>query len=410
MKTNVAIVQAGGPTSVLNASLAGFLEAAATSSQYNQILGFCNGIEGLIKNQAMRLDGFSEAQLEALKSQPGAVLGAGRYPLTVQGLSAIRSNLEQGGISQLVLVGGNGTMWAADQVATVCPDVQVIGIPKTVDNDLWGTDHSPGYLSAAKFIGEAVRSLALDLWAMRNFERVRVVEVMGRNVGWLAAAASLAQISLPEYPPILIYVPENPFNLEKFFTRVNEHLHSHPCLLVVVSEGIRSASGNPLAEYTIGGSNNSKIPGGAAQLLSSELRGRGIPSRGENLGILQRANIWTVCKRDRREAIFLGRQAVKVLGQGRSKVMLGLPEKDVVLAEDMKAQLTELPSIAGLERPVDPCYLTEDGIDPSFTAWLQNKMGEPLVEAESARQVWSLAATQLLGNRRKVENSCEGVV
>ncbi|HBW34145.1 diphosphate--fructose-6-phosphate 1-phosphotransferase [Desulfosporosinus sp. BICA1-9] len=393
MKANVAIVQAGGPTSVLNASLAGFLEAAASSSQYNQILGFCNGIEGLIKNRAMCLGGLDKAQLEALKNQPGAVLGSGRYPLTPEGLSTIRSNLQLREISQLVLVGGNGTMWAADQVAAACPDVQVVGIPKTVDNDLWGTDHSPGYLSAAKFIGEAVRSLALDLWAMRNFERVRVVEVMGRNVGWLAAAASLAQISLPDYPPIHYYLPEHSFDLESFFTKVNEHLNNYPCMLVVVSEGIRSAAGNPIAEFEIGGS---KVPGGAAQMLSSELRNRGIPSRSEVLGILQRANTWSVCERDRQEAIFLGRQAVEVLGQGKSKVMLGLPTEAIDFVEGGKAQLAELKGIAGLERPVDPCYLTESGIDPSFTTWLQNKMGEPLADANSARQVWELAAEQFV--------------
>ncbi|WP_407305624.1 diphosphate--fructose-6-phosphate 1-phosphotransferase [Desulfosporosinus sp. SB140] len=392
MKANVAIVQAGGPTSVLNSSLAGFVEAATSSNQYNQILGFCNGFEGLIKNRVMHLEGLGEAQLEALKSQPGAVLGAGRYPLTSQGLSTIRSNLQLRGISQLVLVGGNGTMWAADQVAAACPEVQVVGIPKTVDNDLWGTDHSPGYLSAAKFIGEAVRSLALDLWAMRNFERVRVVEVMGRNVGWLAAAGSLAQSSLPDYPPFHFYLPENSFNLENFFTRVNEHLHNYPCMLVIVSEGLRAADGNPIAEFEIGGS---KVPGGAAQLLSSELRSRGIPSRSEVLGILQRANTWALCERDRQEAIFLGRQAVKVLGQSKSNVMLGLPSDLIDFAEGQKVQLVELKGIAGLERPVDPRYLTESGIDPSFTTWLQNKMGEPLAEADSARQVWSIAAAQL---------------
>ena len=130
-------------------------------------------------------------------------------------------------------------------------------------------------------------------------------------------------------------------------------------------------------------------------MLSSELRNRGIPSRSEVLGILQRANTWSVCERDRQEAIFLGRQAVEVLGQGKSKVMLGLPAETVDFTEDGKAQLAELKSIAGLERPVDSRYLTESGIDPSFTAWLQNKMGESLAEANSALQVWGLAAEQL---------------
>lgn len=338
----------------------------------------------------MRLEGVEKSKLESLKFQPGAVLGAGRYPLNTERLTIMRRNLQQRDISQLVLVGGNGTMWAADQIVTVCPDVQVLGIPKTVDNDLWGTDHSPGYLSAAKFIGEAVGAIALDLWAMRNFERVRIVEVMGRNVGWLAAAASLAQLALPNYPPIQLYVPEHPFSLEEFFARVDEHLRMHPCLLAVVSEGARDESGKPISEYAIGGNKSSTIPGGVAPLLSLKLRERGVPSRAENLGILQRSNIWSVCERDRREAILLGKEAIKALGEGKSQVMLGLTDQVVGLNE-VKVEPVAFKDIAGLERPLDPSFLNGWGLNPSFAGWLQARMGEPLAETESTLDVWLLA-------------------
>lgn len=174
---------------------------------------------------------------------------------------------------------------------------------------------------------------------------------------------------------------------KSFFAKVNEHLQTYPCLLVVVSEGVRNESGNPISEYEIGGSTSSTIPGGVAQLLSSELRDCGIPSRGENLGTLQRSNTWTVCERDRQEAIFLGGQAVKVLQEGNSNVMLGLQGKAVGLTDEARVQLVTFRNVAGMERPLDPNFLTEYGIDQSFMAWLQSRMGEPLASSDSERQV-----------------------
>src|SRR5665648_7463 len=176
---SIAIVQAGGPTSVLNASLAGFIENCKSKGKHNHILGFRNGIEGMIKGWTMELDSMTDGDIQALKHQPGAVLGSGRFPMTPDGLLKITEVLREEKTEQLALIGGNGTMWVANQIAAVTPEVQIVGIPKTIDNDLWGTDHAPGFLSSAKFVAEGIRSLAFDLWSMRNFEKVRIVEVMG---------------------------------------------------------------------------------------------------------------------------------------------------------------------------------------------------------------------------------------
>ncbi len=390
MKANVAIVQAGGPTSVLNASLAGFLESASSPGRFNNIIGFRNGIEGLVKGQTMQLNGIESELVEALKFQPGAILGAGRYPLTQEGLHFISKVLRNEKISQLVLVGGNGTMWAAEQIANMCTNIQVVGIPKTVDNDLWGTDHAPGYLSASKFIGEAIRSLALDLWSMRNFERVRVVEVMGRNVGWLAAAAGLATKKLPGFPPILIYTPEKVFNINKFINKIMELVQLEPCLLVVVSEGVRDAYGVPIAEQRIGGNGSNIIPGGVGLFLANALREQGIPCRSENLGVLQRANTWTVSGRDREEAIFLGREAYDVLNQGKSGVMVGLKGPGLIL-DKRAVQSVSLSEVAKGERALEPNYLTESGIAESFLEWLNKALSDPPTNDEHALKVWDLA-------------------
>lgn len=385
MSETIAIVQAGGPTPVLNASLAGFLEEAKTSPAH--VIGFSTGIEGLVKGWTVNLDELSRENIQALKYQPGAALGAGRFPLKDEDFAQIRHVLDLNKVGKLVFVGGNGTMWAAAQVAKAVPEVQVVGLPKTVDNDLWGTDHAPGYLSAAKFVAEGVRSLALDLWSMRNFEQVRVVEVMGRNVGWLAAAASLVRTSLPGFSPLLIYPPEQALDTQKFQIRIQDLLRTEPCILVVVSEGVRDENGRPLGEGQIGGNKGQKILGGASQYLVEELRQTGIPSRYENLGILQRANTWTVCARDREEAITLGRETVRVLQTGGSSVMLGL----ATAGGASEVQTVPLAEVAGRERLLEKQFLTSDGISDSFPEWLENRLGEPLADKDSAHKVWSLA-------------------
>ncbi|MDA8228309.1 MAG: diphosphate--fructose-6-phosphate 1-phosphotransferase [Desulfitobacterium hafniense] len=394
---NIGIVQAGGPTAVINASLSGFLSEAMECGGYNRIIGFRNGIEGLIKGWTMDLKQMNASEVEALNFQPGAALGAGRFPLTPENLQKVKTVLYQEKIDHLVLVGGNGTMWSAHQIECVAPKVEVVGIPKTVDNDLYGTDHAPGYLSAAKFIAEGVCSLALDLWSMSNFERVRIVEVMGRNVGWLAASASLIQSYLPGFP-ILIYLPEQAFDLYAFKTKVQEILTTEPCVIVVISEGIKDKDGNPMALQNIGGNAGSKILGGVSQLLASELRNMGIPCRSENLGILQRANVWSVAKRDREEANLIGRKAVKLLQSGKHGVMVGLQSSSKLDNENGGLfSTTPLIDVAGRERSLNPEFFNESSVTEEFVEWLNDALGEPLVGIDTLNKVWPLANKSVTG-------------
>lgn len=387
---NIAIVQAGGPTSVLNSSLAGFIEKCKTDKKNQHILGFRNGIEGMVKGWTLELSGISTQEIQALKQQPGAVLGSGRFPLTAERMQLVKNVLLKKKIDQLVFIGGNGTMWSANQIASLAAEVQIVGIPKTIDNDIWFTDHSPGYLSAAKFVAEGVRSLAFDLWSMRNFERVRIVEVMGRNVGWLAAAAALTRRKLPGFLPVEIYPPEKAFSIEKFLSRIKMLLETEPCALVVVSEGVRDADGVPIADQRIGGDDSNTIPGGVGVFLANVLRQQGISCRSENFGVLQRSNTWTVAKRDREEAIFLGQKAYDVLNQGESKVMVGMKGPGLNL-DDNAVQLVQLNKIASGERALEPRFLADFGIADCFAEWLEKALVDPLVEEDSAQRVWRLA-------------------
>lgn len=392
---NIAIVQAGGPTSVLNASLAGFIENCKAKGKHNHLLGFRNGVEGLAKGWTLELDGLNKESVEALKFQPGAVLGSGRFPLTQEWLQKVVDVLRDKKIEKLALIGGNGTMWTADQIASIAQEVQIVGIPKTIDNDLWFTDHSPGYLSAAKFVAEGIRSLAFDLWSMRNFEKVRIVEVMGRNVGWLAAAAGLTAKRMQGFPPIIIYPPEKVFDLEGFMRTIPELLHTELCLLVIVSEGVRDADGVPIAEQRIGGNGSNTIPGGVGTFLANILREQGIPCRSENFGVLQRSNTWTVSQRDREEAIFLGREAYNVLNQGTSDVMVGLTGPGLNL-DEYAVQFVSLKEVAKGERALDPHYLSDFGVADSFVEWLEKALVYPLDGDDSAIKVWDLAKQPLL--------------
>lgn len=386
---NIAVVQAGGPTSVLNSSLAAFIEASIKEKD-GKIIGFCNGIEGLYKDRTIDLRLLDNKSLKALKYQPGAALGSGRFSLKEEDWFQVRDVLRKHKIDQLALMGGNGTMWSASKIASLAPEIQVVGIPKTIDNDLWGTDHAPGYLSAAKFVAEAIRSLGFDLWSMQNFEKVRIVEVMGRNVGWLAAAANLTAKKMPGFPQILVYPPELTFNLEEFITTVLEYLSSKSCLIVVVSEGVHDSQGVPIAEQEIGGDNSKKIPGGVGLFLAKKLRQIGIPCRHENLGILQRANTWSVSKRDRQEAMLLGNEAVKALQQGVRGKMLGLKGPGLPLNKD-SIQYVTLEEIAGRERPLDFKYISDKEGSTIFTSWLESALDEDLGYEESAQTVWKIA-------------------
>ncbi|MEA4900685.1 diphosphate--fructose-6-phosphate 1-phosphotransferase [Desulfitobacterium sp.] len=390
---NIAVVQAGGPTSVLNSSLAGFIEECKSDHKNQQILGFQNGIEGMVKGWTLELSGISDREIQALKRQPGAVLGSGRYPLTEERMQLVKNVLREKKIDQLVFIGGNGTMWSANQIAAVAPEVQIVGIPKTIDNDIWFTDHAPGYLSAAKFVAEGVRSLAFDLWSMRNFERVRIVEVMGRNVGWLAAAAALTRKKIPGFLPIEIYPPEKAFSIEKFVARIKMLLKTEPCVLVVVSEGVKDDNDAAIADQRIGGDESNTIPGGVGVFLANVLRQQGVSCRSENFGVLQRSNTWTVAKRDREEAIYLGQKAYDVLKQGENKVMVGLKGPGLDLRGDA-AHLIQLAKVASKERALEPRFLTENGIADCFAEWLELALVDPLIEENSALRVWKLAACQ----------------
>ncbi len=365
MAVRVALGQFGGPTTVLNASLTGAWAALQDAGAH--VWGIVGGSRGL---RAGRWVPLLEAPPSWLTTAPGAALGSGREPPNPSSTPALITNLARAGFDGLVLVGGNGTMalGAALQTAARVQGVPlaVAGVPKTIDNDLEGTDHTPGYPSAASFVASAVRDLGDDLASMAGFEDVRLIEVMGRGAGWLAGAGVLARRH-PDDLPQVVLIPEVPLDLEAFTEEVARCHARDGVVLVVVAEGVRLAGQGPLGLHGLDAAGGTTVLGGAARALAEHLRQRlGLRVRAESLGFLPRCLRLAQTERDRREALLLGRVAAQALLQGRAGMMAALPPRTPGLPT-LDSVLVPLVEVGGRERRLPPEMLS---LGPAFTQWL----------------------------------------
>ena len=246
---NVIVGQSGGPTAVINASLYGVIREALKSEEVGHVYGMINGIEGFLQDKYMDLgEELSEGELELLKLTPAAYLGSCRYKLP-EDLSAvfyqtIFEKLNDLNIGYFFYIGGNDSMDTVSKLSRCAQengsDIRFIGIPKTIDNDLILTDHTPGYGSAAKYVASTVREIVLDASVYQQ-KAVTIVELMGRHAGWLTAASALAR-KFPGDNPMLIYLPESNFELADFAKDLEKALEKRNSVIVCVSEGISDAS------------------------------------------------------------------------------------------------------------------------------------------------------------------------
>ena len=241
---NLVIGQSGGPTAVINASLCGAVQAWKEAGQEGRVYGMLHGIEGFLADQVTDLTALSEEELKLLRLTPAAYLGSCRFKLpedlTDAVYSAVFDNLREMNIGYFLYVGGNDSMDTVDKLsrfaARTGSDVRFIGIPKTIDNDLVLTDHTPGFGSAAKYVASTVREIVLDASVYQQ-RSVTIIEIMGRHAGWLTAASKLAR-KYEGDNPILIYLPEAPFELEAFYQDLERAFEKTANVVVCVSEGI----------------------------------------------------------------------------------------------------------------------------------------------------------------------------
>ncbi|MBM7713726.1 diphosphate--fructose-6-phosphate 1-phosphotransferase [Siminovitchia sp. FSL H7-0308] len=329
MKSNGIIVQSGGPTAVINNSVIGIIDEMKYSGFQGEIYGSVGGILGLINESFIELGNLSVRDRIRLRWTPGAALGTCRYKLTFDEVEVIIKNLKKHSIHFLFYIGGNGSMQVAkmihDTAAIMKYDLAVIGIPKSIDNDLLGTDHSPGYGSAAKFLATSILDMKMDVASYPETNQLTIIETMGRHTGWLAAACSLT-VSDREDSQTLIYIPEVPFCLTSCIEKVvNAHENKRNTFLIT-AEGLKNSAGQYINhdELEYDTLNRPKL-GGVSTYLKEIIEAKtGIRTRAIETSILQRSSILLASKTDVDEAYEIGRESWKYALKGYSGVMIAM--------------------------------------------------------------------------------------
>ena len=375
MKGNVIVGQSGGPTAAINSSLAGVYRTAKDRGA-KKVYGMLHGIQGLMQEKYIDLSDHIKTELDAelLKRTPAAFLGSCRYKLPAihedqsvyEKIFAILDKLD---IEAFIYIGGNDSMDTikklSDYAIITGHPTRFVGCPKTIDNDLALTDHTPGFGSAAKYIGTSMKEIIRDSFCLEYSKGlVSIVEIMGRNAGWLTGACALAAGEDCEGPD-MIYLPELPFDIAEFGRRVRELLEKKPSVVVAVSEGIRTADGKYVCE--LGNSVDfvdafgHKQLSGTASYLASYIAGEiGCKTRAIELSTLQRSASHCSSRVDILEAYQVGGAAVKAADEGDSGKMVVLQR----LSDDpyqCGTEVKDVHKIANDEKLVPREWVIEDG-------------------------------------------------
>ncbi len=370
---NLLVGQSGGPTAVINASLYGVVKAALASPEIGHVYGMVNGIEGMLQDHTMDLgESLSEAELELLKLTPAAYLGSCRYKLpeslTDAFYETIFEKFRRMEISYFLYIGGNDSMDTVSKLSRYAAhhesDIRFIGIPKTIDNDLVLTDHTPGYGSAAKYVAASVREIALDASVYRQ-KAVTIVELMGRHAGWLTAASALAR-KFEGDNPVLIYLPEADFELEQFAKDLKAALEKQNSVVVCVSEGISDAAGTFICEYgdeAMVDNFGHKMLTGCGKVLESFIRHRfGVKVRSVELNVSQRCSGMLASETDITEAALAGQKGVEAAVAGETGKMVAF-ERVQADPYRMECRLVDVNAVCNLEKKVPPEWITRHGSD-----------------------------------------------
>ncbi len=331
---NAVIAQSGGVTAVINQSLAGAVDAARHCKKIPFFWGSSHGIEGILKDSFVDLKKQPAALIRKIAHSPSAALGSSRYKLKPDNAKKIVSHLRGKNVRYLFLIGGNDTAHTSLQIANAAEQVgyelRVIHIPKTIDNDLMGTDHCPGYGSVARFAALATQEAALDTQAMKNVDPVKIIELMGRNSGWIVAASALLKRS-PQDAPHLLFIPEVPFDETFFIRRTEAILQSVGYCIIVISETIRDHGGNRIGDKNEGVTadpfGHKYVEGTAARLASMIEKNLKVRARFDKPGTIQRMSMAYISEVDQKEAYQAGAIAVQWGLQGKTKVMVGFQRK-----------------------------------------------------------------------------------
>ena len=372
---NLLIVHGGAPTAVINASLYGVIEEARASGRIQKVLGAIGGSEAVLEERFLNLLAFPEAQTRRLLHTPASSIGTSRFALEEEHYGRMAEILKKHDIQYVLMNGGNGTMDTCGKLNRACAgmDISVVGVPKTIDNDIAVTDHAPGYASAARFIAASVAEVACDVESLPI--HVSVIETMGRNAGWLTAASALARREAGDGPH-LIYLPERGFRMDWFLEDVERLYRTYGGVVVVCSEGLTNEEGGLLVPpvFTSGRSVYPSYVG--VHLANTVIKELGIKARYEKAGLLERTSIPWQSETDRDEAVAVGRAAVRAALDGKSGIMIGIER---LSSDPYEIRLTEIPvdQVMLYERKIPDHWINERGNDVTqeFVDWCRPLVG-----------------------------------
>ena len=374
MSNNLLVGQSGGPTAVINGSLYGVVSEGLANPAIGKVIGMVNGIEGFLAGRTMEMAPLAEnGELERIRTTPGSFLGSCRYKLPEDLSDPVYPELfkkfEEFEIGYFFYIGGNDSMDTVSKLsryaASVGNKIRIIGVPKTIDNDLVETDHTPGFGSAAKYVASTVREIAIDASVYDNKQSVTIVEIMGRHAGWLTAASVLAR-KFEGDNPLLIYLPEVAFDTDAFIEKVKEKLQTTSNLVVCISEGINDGNGTFVCELAsdVGVDNfGHKMLTGSGKYLENLVKEKlGVKVRSVELNVCQRCSSSCLSATDLNEAVESGRFAVKAAIDGETGKMITFIRKSSEPYE-LEFGTADVNIICNMEKPVPQKWITENGSD-----------------------------------------------
>jgi hypothetical protein len=397
LRGNAFVGQSGGPTAAINATLAGVIRGAMECDGVGKLYGAKNGIEGVLAKTFIDLSGMTEDELCLLENTPAAALGSCRkkLPPDFEGENRkiyddILAVFREYDIRYFFYIGGNDSMDTVAKLSRYTREVgyemRVIGVPKTIDNDLAGTDHTPGFGSAAKYIAATMQEILRDT-AVYTVKAVTIVEIMGRDAGWLTAAAALPSL-YTNVSPDLVYLPEVPFDYDRFFEDVEKAFERHPNVVVAVSEGVRTADGRYVGEGTQSGAADAfghKYLSGTGKALELAVKEKfGCKVRSIELNLPQRCASHFASKTDLDESVTIGRAAVWYAVSGETgKMMVFVRGKGD--AYEIGVDSSDITGIANVIRKVPREYINErgNGVTPACLSYIAPLiLGEPTLVYE----------------------------
>ena len=380
MGESILIVHGGGPTAVINSSLYGAVMQAKKYGQLEHIYAAKNGTGGLLREEFIEMEHVSDEDLELLLQTPGSAIGTSRDQLEQPEYDKMTEILLKYNIKYVLFNGGNGTMDTCGKLYKTCKakniDIRVMGIPKTMDNDIAITDHSPGFGSAARFIAQSTKEVCADVKGLPI--HVVVMEASGRNAGWITAASALAADE-DGVGPDLIYLPERPFDEDKYIEDVKKLLEKKSGIVVVASEGLKDKNGEPIVEPIFKIGRATYFGDVSAHLANLVIKKLGYKARSEKPGLVGRASITTQSPVDREEAELAGKMACEAVMNGESGKMVAF-ERVSTEPYVMKPFLVDIDEVMMYERTMPDEYINEEGngVTEAFKEWCRPLIGGEL--------------------------------